>query len=89
MKTKGGEFIWFDGKFVPWEDAKVPVFTHALHYGTAVFTSPSVMSEENTVFAAYARSSELATKDPATKATANSPNHFGVVIMLTRNWKDL
>ncbi len=37
MKTKGGEFIWFDGKFVPWEDAKVPVFTHALHYGTAVF----------------------------------------------------
>ncbi|HJS81878.1 MAG TPA: branched-chain amino acid transaminase [Nitrososphaera sp.] len=37
MKAKGGEFIWFDGKFVPWEDAKVPVFTHALHYGTAVF----------------------------------------------------
>jgi branched-chain amino acid aminotransferase len=37
MKDKGSEFIWFDGKFVKWEDAKVPVFTHALHYGTAVF----------------------------------------------------
>lgn len=37
MKAKGGEFVWFDGKFVKWEDAKIPVFTHALHYGTAVF----------------------------------------------------
>jgi branched-chain amino acid aminotransferase len=37
MKDKGGEFVWFDGKFVKWEDAKVPIFTHALHYGTAVF----------------------------------------------------
>ncbi|HJS68720.1 MAG TPA: branched-chain amino acid transaminase [Nitrososphaera sp.] len=37
MKEKGGDFVWFDGKFVKWEDAKVPIFTHALHYGTAVF----------------------------------------------------
>lgn len=37
MKEKGSEFVWFDGKFVKWEDAKVPIFTHALHYGTAVF----------------------------------------------------
>jgi branched-chain amino acid aminotransferase len=37
MKDKGAKYIWFDGKFVRWEDAKVPVFTHALHYGTAVF----------------------------------------------------
>ncbi|WP_415283940.1 branched-chain amino acid transaminase [Candidatus Nitrososphaera sp. FF02] len=37
MKEKGGEYIWFDGKFVKWEDAKVPVYTHAMHYGTAVF----------------------------------------------------
>ena len=26
-----------DGEFVPWEDAKVHVLTHTLHYGTAVF----------------------------------------------------
>ena len=31
------EFIWFDGKLVPWADAKVHVLTHALHYGDAVF----------------------------------------------------
>lgn len=37
MKEKGGEFVWFDGKFVKWEDAKIPVFTHSLHYGTSVF----------------------------------------------------
>jgi branched-chain amino acid aminotransferase len=29
--------IWFDGDFVPWEDAKIHVLTHALHYGYAVF----------------------------------------------------
>ena len=29
--------IWFDGKFVPWEDAKIHVLTHALHYGYAIF----------------------------------------------------
>ncbi len=30
-------FIWFDGKFVPWRDAKVHVLTHGLHYGSCVF----------------------------------------------------
>lgn len=29
--------IWFDGTFVPWDDAKVHVLTHALHYGYAIF----------------------------------------------------
>lgn len=29
--------IWFDGELVRWEDAKVHVLTHALHYGTAYF----------------------------------------------------
>jgi branched-chain amino acid aminotransferase len=31
------EKIWLDGKLVPWEDAKVHVLAHALHYGTAYF----------------------------------------------------
>ena len=31
------EFIWFDGKLVPWNEAQVHVLTHALHYGSAVF----------------------------------------------------
>ncbi|MDG6901736.1 MAG: branched-chain amino acid transaminase [Nitrososphaerota archaeon] len=29
--------IWMDGKFVPWDDAKIHVLTHGLHYGLAVF----------------------------------------------------
>ena len=30
-------FIWFDGKLVPWNEAKVHVLSHALHYGTSYF----------------------------------------------------
>ena len=29
--------IWMDGKFVAWDDAKVHVLTHTLHYGLGVF----------------------------------------------------
>jgi len=29
--------IWFDGKFVPWRDAKIHVLTHGLHYASCVF----------------------------------------------------
>ena len=31
------EFIWMDGTFVPWQDAKIHVLTHTLHYGMGVF----------------------------------------------------
>ena len=31
------EFIWFDGKFVKYQNAKIPVTTHAIHYGTSIF----------------------------------------------------
>jgi len=31
------ELIWMNGEFVAWEDAKVHVLTHGLHYGTGVF----------------------------------------------------
>lgn len=31
------KFIWFDGKFIPWEQAQVHVLTHTLHYGLGVF----------------------------------------------------
>ena len=29
--------IWYDGEFVPWEDAKLHVLSHGLHYASAVF----------------------------------------------------
>ena len=31
------ELIWFDGKFVKHSNAKIPVTTHAIHYGTSIF----------------------------------------------------
>ena len=31
------DLIWMNGQFVDWEDAKVHVLTHGLHYGTGVF----------------------------------------------------
>jgi branched-chain amino acid aminotransferase len=30
-------WIWFDGTFVPWREAKVHVLTHGLHYASSVF----------------------------------------------------
>lgn len=31
------EKIWLDGKFIDWDEAKVHVLTHTLHYGLGVF----------------------------------------------------
>lgn len=30
-------FIWMDGEIRPWQDAKVHVLTHGLHYGSSIF----------------------------------------------------
>jgi hypothetical protein len=30
-------FIWMNGEFVKWADAKIHVLTHGLHYASAVF----------------------------------------------------
>lgn len=37
MKFSLSKFVWFDGKFVTLDKARVPVTTHAIHYGTSVF----------------------------------------------------
>lgn len=37
MPMQASQWIWFDGEFVPWADAKIHVMSHALHYGTSVF----------------------------------------------------
>jgi len=36
--------IWFDGKLVSWQDAKVHVLTHGLHYASSVFEGERVYS---------------------------------------------
>ncbi|MFM7583597.1 MAG: branched chain amino acid aminotransferase, partial [Caldilinea sp.] len=30
--TMRADYIWMNGKIIPWDEAKVHVFTHALHY---------------------------------------------------------
>jgi branched-chain amino acid aminotransferase len=37
MPIPATQFIWFNGKLVPWEKATVHVLAHALHYGSSVF----------------------------------------------------
>ena len=37
MPTAPTEKIWMNGELVAWEDAKIHVLTHSLHYGMGVF----------------------------------------------------
>jgi len=37
MPITASEKIWMDGTFVDWDDAKIHVLTHTLHYGCGVF----------------------------------------------------
>lgn len=39
MNVDPTDLIWMNGELVAWEDAKVHVLTHGLHYGTGVFDS--------------------------------------------------
>jgi branched-chain amino acid aminotransferase len=62
------ELIWFNGDVVPWDEAKVHVLTHGLHYGTGVFegvrcydteiAGPAVFRHEDHLDRLY-RSAEL------------------------------
>src|SRR3954452_17227469 len=35
-------FIWYDGRLVPWREAKLHVLTHGLHYASSVFEGERV-----------------------------------------------
>jgi branched-chain amino acid aminotransferase len=37
MSFPKSEKIWMNGKFVPWDDAKIHIGSHVVHYGSAVF----------------------------------------------------
>jgi branched-chain amino acid aminotransferase len=41
------KLIWMDGKFIPWEEAKVHVLTHTLHYGNGVFEGTRAYQTED------------------------------------------
>jgi branched-chain amino acid aminotransferase len=50
-------WIWLDGQFVPWREAKVHVLTHALHYASAVFEG--VRMYNGTIYALQEHSERL------------------------------
>ncbi len=37
MPIEQVDCIWMDGEFLPWNEARIHVMTHGLHYGTGVF----------------------------------------------------
>ena len=37
MPVQKTENIWHNGKLIPWEDAKIHVMSHVVHYGSSVF----------------------------------------------------
>ena len=37
MAMEKADKIWYNGEFVNWDDAKIHVLSHALHYGTSFF----------------------------------------------------
>jgi branched-chain amino acid aminotransferase len=36
--------LWFDGKLIPWQDAKIHILTHGLHYASCVFEGERMYS---------------------------------------------
>jgi branched-chain amino acid aminotransferase len=37
MAIQKSEFIWHNGKLIPWDDATIHVMSHVVHYGSSVF----------------------------------------------------
>ncbi|MEM1152080.1 MAG: branched-chain amino acid aminotransferase [Pseudomonadota bacterium] len=51
-------YIWMDGAFTPWREAKVHVLTHALHYASSVFEGERAYG--GNIFASRRHSERLA-----------------------------
>ena len=64
------ELIWMNGEFVPWEDAKVHVLTHGLHYGTGVFEGVRCYDTES---ACSGRPSSTTCRCPTTARRSGRP----------------
>ena len=41
------KYIWFNGEIIPWENAKIHVMSHVLHYGSGVFEGIKCYSSED------------------------------------------
>ena len=84
------ETIWFNGAFVPWDDARVHVMAHGLHYGTGVFegirsydtdNGPAVFRLDDHVTRLFASAALYELEIPFTAAQLTS----ATLELLTRN----
>lgn len=50
-------YIWLDGEIIPWQDAKLHVLTHGLHYASCVFEGER--SYNGTIFKGQAHTNRL------------------------------
>jgi len=50
MKLPLSKHMWLDGRFVLGERARVPITTHAIHYGTSVFEGIRAYWDSNNLF---------------------------------------
>lgn len=69
--------LWYDGKLVPWRDARTHVLTHGLHYGSTVFEGERIYAgriyklEEHTE-RLFESAAILGMKIPFTQAEINA-----------------
>ena len=57
------KYVWFDGKFTTIDKAKVPITTHAIHYGTSVFEGIRAYWNEKNLFIFRLEKIKQASKD--------------------------
>ena len=50
MEFKEYNYVGFDGQIIEWNDAKVPVMTHAIHYGTSVIEGIRAYAAKNNLY---------------------------------------
>ena len=50
MKLPLSKYVWFDGRYVLTQNAKVPITTHAIHYGTSIFEGIRAYWNEKNLF---------------------------------------
>src|SRR4051794_12660913 len=44
---KRGNLVWYNGKVIPAESAKISIFTHGLHYGMGAFEGIRAYKQKN------------------------------------------
>ncbi|MEM2855680.1 MAG: branched-chain amino acid transaminase [Candidatus Nitrosocaldaceae archaeon] len=50
MEFNNFRYVWLDGEKIPWEEAKVHVMTHAIHYGTSVIEGIRAYASHNNLY---------------------------------------